>query len=294
MSTQITTAFVKQFTDNVDILAQQMFTRLRAAVRVETINGEEAFFDQLDNVAATKKTSRHGDTPLTDTPHARRQIQTATFEHADLIDVSDRVRLLIDPASDYVRVFAAAFGRAMDDELIAAFFGTAKTGKGGGTNTAFDTTNFEIDPSTALTTAGLMQAKELLDAAENKPEEGYFFACSARQIRDLLTEDVGSASIQFAPAASADFVEKKGLMTGDISFYSGFNFIRTERLDITATQRETAAWAKRSMLLGVGIEPRARISERADKSYSTQVFYTMDIGATRMDETGVVRLICDE
>ena len=37
-----------------------------------------------------------------------------------------------------------------------------------------------------------------------------------------------------------------------------------------------------------------RIEERADKSFSTQVFHSMDIGATRMDETGVVEILCTE
>ena len=48
------------------------------------------------------------------------------------------------------------------------------------------------------------------------------------------------------------------------------------------------------LALAVGAEPSGRISERDDKNYSTQVFMSMDIGATRMDETGVVEIICDE
>lgn len=47
MSTQITTAFVNQFSANVSLLAQQRGSLLRKAVRVETVNGEKAFFDQV-------------------------------------------------------------------------------------------------------------------------------------------------------------------------------------------------------------------------------------------------------
>ena len=44
MSTQITTAFVKQYTDNVMLLVQQQGSRLRNAVRLETGKvGEEVF-----------------------------------------------------------------------------------------------------------------------------------------------------------------------------------------------------------------------------------------------------------
>ena len=38
----------------------------------------------------------------------------------------------------------------------------------------------------------------------------------------------------------------------------------------------------------------ARITERADKNYATQVFYSMSIGATRMQEVAVVEIDCQE
>ena len=50
MSSQLTTAFVNQFSANVTMLSQQMGSLLRNTVDVETINGEKAFFD-LSQVA---------------------------------------------------------------------------------------------------------------------------------------------------------------------------------------------------------------------------------------------------
>ena len=47
MSTQINTAFVNQFSANIQMLSQQMGSILRAAVDVESVNGEKAFFDQV-------------------------------------------------------------------------------------------------------------------------------------------------------------------------------------------------------------------------------------------------------
>ena len=38
----------------------------------------------------------------------------------------------------------------------------------------------------------------------------------------------------------------------------------------------------------------ARIDERADKSYATQVYYCMSIGATRMEEAKVVEVQATE
>ena len=84
MSAQITTAFVNQFSANVTMLSQQMGSLLRSAVDVETINGEKAFFDQVGQAAAVQKTTSNGDTPIMETPHARRQVTLKDFEYADL------------------------------------------------------------------------------------------------------------------------------------------------------------------------------------------------------------------
>jgi hypothetical protein len=46
--------------------------------------------------------------------------------------------------------------------------------------------------------------------------------------------------------------------------------------------------------VAVGREPTARIDERADKSYATQIYYAMTLGATRMEEKKVVEVLCTE
>ena len=66
MSVQITTAMVEQYSANVAHLAQQKGSRLRGAVRVETVVGKNAFFEQLGSVAARKRPPRHSDTPQMD------------------------------------------------------------------------------------------------------------------------------------------------------------------------------------------------------------------------------------
>ncbi len=65
MSSQISTAFVNQYSANVTMLSQQMGSLLRNAVDIESVNGEKAFFDQVGSAAAVLRTTRHADTPLT-------------------------------------------------------------------------------------------------------------------------------------------------------------------------------------------------------------------------------------
>ena len=108
MSTQITTAFIEQYSANVQHLAQQKGSRLRSAVVNETVVGKNAFFEQIGKTAARQRTSRHSDTPRMDTPHARRRVSLTDYDWADLIDNEDRVRMLIDPTSPYAQAAANA------------------------------------------------------------------------------------------------------------------------------------------------------------------------------------------
>jgi len=286
MSTQITTAFVQQFSANIQMLSQQMGSLLRDAVDVESVNGEKAFFDQVGAASAVLRTSRHADTPLVDTPHSRRMVTMSDYEYADLIDDQDKVRLLADPTSTYSRAAAAAMGRAMDDVIITAALGTANTGKEGATSTALPSTQKVAHGSAGLTIAKLLSAKEILDANSVDPSITRHIVVSPKQISDLLNNTT---------VTSSDFNTVKALAQGELNTFVGFNFIVSNRLNTDSnSDRQVIAFASDGIKLAVGKEPSARIDERADKSYATQVYYCQSVGATRMEEEKVVEIACNE
>jgi len=286
MSTQINTAFVQQFSANIQMLSQQMGSLLRDAVDSESVNGEKAFFDQVGAASAVLRTSRHADTPLVDTPHSRRMVTMADYEYADLIDDQDKVRLLADPTSTYSRAAAAAMGRAMDDVIITAALGTASTGKEGATSTALPSGQKIAHGSAGLTIAKLLSAKELLDSNSVDPSITRHIVVSPKQISDLLNNTT---------VTSSDFNTVKALAQGELNSFVGFNFIVSNRLNTDSnSDRQVIAFASDGIKLAVGKEPSARIDERADKSYATQVYYCQSVGATRMEEDKVVEIACNE
>lgn len=285
MSNQITTAFVQQFSANIQLLSQQNVSLLRGAVREESINGEKAFFDQVGSTTAQLRTSRHADTPLIETPHSRRMVVTSTYEVADLIDDADKVRLLTDPSSTYAKAMAGAMGRAMDDSIIASATGASLTGKTGSSSVSLPSANSIAHGSAGLTIAKLVQAKKILDQNSVDPTITRYIAVSPEQIEDLLNNTT---------VTSADFNTVKALAQGDIDTFVGFKFIVTNRLGTSNGARNCFAWAEDGLLLGVGKNVTSRIEERADKSYSTQVYYCADFGATRMEEAKVVQIECSE
>ena len=291
MSTQITTAFIEQYSANVQHLAQQKGSRLRSAVVNETVVGKNAFFEQIGKTAARQRTSRHSDTPRMDTPHARRRVSLTDYDWADLIDNEDRVRMLIDPTSPYAQAAANAMGRAIDEAIVAAADGTAYTGVDGSTSTSYTAGNtidvqVGVSPAadTGLNVGKLRAAKQVLDANEADDEDRYMII-NAKQLQNLLGE---------TETTSSDFASVKALVNGEIDSFLGFRFIRTELIGTDSnSDHKVLYFQKKGILLGVGQNPQAKISERDDKNYATQVFYSMAIGSTRMQEELVGYIECD-
>lgn len=302
MSSQITTAFVQQYKSEVMHLSQQKGSRLSAAVRNETQVGKSAFYDRLGAATAQLKVSRHSDTPQIDSAHSRRRVTLADYEWADLIDKEDLRRLLMNPAGKYAEAAAWAMGRAKDDVIIAAADGTAYGDETGSTPVAHpnsqkyafnDGTNFD-----GVNVRGLRAIKRILDGNDVDESIPRHAAVNAAGIESLLGEE---------QVSSADYNTIRALVRGEIDTFMGFNFHRLERL-LTQTDalsgsattgvvgsgsslvndRRCLFWAQDGLLLSTAEDIMVEIDRRSDKSYSTQVYACMGIGATRMEEEKVV------
>ncbi len=293
MSFNITTHFVQQYTTNVQLLLQQKGSKLRNTVTVGSYTGKAAkAIEQVGPVTAQKRTIRHGDTPLISTPADARWVFPVDYEWADLIDDQDKLRMLIDPTSSYSQNGAYALGRAMDDEIISAFFADAKTGENGSTTTVFGADQDVVvatgsTGATGLNISKLREAKKILMQNEvDIDNDPLFCIITAAQHDDLLNE---------AQAISLDYNTRPVLVDGKITAFMGFNFIHTERLPLNgSSQRRVPAFAKSGMHLGLFNDINTMISERADKGYATQVYVKGTFGATRTEEGKVVEIVCAE
>ena len=167
---------------------------------------------------------------------------------------------------------------------------SASTGVAGGSSTALPSTQktATTDQSDGLTIAKLLAAKKILDDNDVDPSLKRFIVCGPQQVSDLL----GTTQV-----TSSDFNTVKALAQGDISSYLGFEFIMSTRLNKDATHtsdRLVFGYTEDAVKLGIGKDISAKISERADKSYSTQVYYCMSLGAVRMEEKKIVQIPCHE
>lgn len=307
MSSQVSTAFVKQFSSNVFHLSQQKGSRFAPFVRNESQKAESAFWDRIGAATAQLKTSRHMETPQIDTPHSRRRVTLEDYVYADLIDSADLEKMLMDPTSPYVQAAMWALGRAKDDVVIAAISGTAYTGVDGGTSTVLGNGqkigSVSAGAAANLNVQALRRAKRILDAADVDPSIPRYCAVNASALENLLSQ---------TEVTSSDYNVVKALVQGEVDTFMGFKFVQSQRLATQASAlsfdlttgaagsgsgaalgyKKILCWAQDGVLLSTGMEIKTRVGERADKNYSNQIFAEMGVGAVRMEEEKVVEILC--
>ena len=290
MSTEVNKAFVQKFRDSFMHLVQQKGSRLREYVRSNTdVVGKYDHFDRLGSTSAQKITSRHSDTPLISTPHSRRRVSMEDYNWADLIDKADKVRMLADPTSEYMKAGVWAMGRTMDDVIISAMLGNSVTvdENDSSSNVALPAAQkVAVSGTTDMNIDKLRSAKQILDAADVDPDLPRCIVMKSNQFYDLL----GDTAIQ-----SSDYNTVKALVAGEIDTFMGFKFIRSERLTSDASgDTQCVAWIHDGIGLSVGMDVKTEITERSDKNYSTQVYAQMCLGAVRIEDEKVVEIACTD
>ncbi len=293
MSLSIDIAFVQQFKSNIIMLNQQQGSRLRPYIRIkEGIVGKYTHFERLGPTAVVQRTTRHGDTPLVSSDHSRRRCGLNDYEWADLVDKADEVKMLINPTSEYARNAAFAMGRQMDTDILAAATGNAVSmdASDSASNVALPSAQKVAKDfggtTIGITLAKVRRAKKILDAAE-APDYDRMLTINAQMLEEMLG---------ITEVASADYNTVKALVNGELDTFLGFTWVRTELtpwVDEGTDVRGAIAVQGEGVGLALAMDLVARIDERPDKAYSTQVFVAMCFGATRIDDEKVVEVACD-
>jgi len=312
----ITVAHVEGFKSNIYMLSQQKEARLFYKARMESQNSKVDHYEQLGGVEAVDITNRHGDTPILDVPHSRRQVTLKDADFGTLVDKMDQIRTLIEPTNAYAIRAVEALNHKKDDIFITAALGTAMTGEDGDVPVIFPDSQKVVcvkddlsgDPEN-FNVYTLTKIQEKFDNADVE-EEMRFLAWSSSQKQALLNR---------TKATSSDYASVKALTTGQINTFMGFEFVRSERLpfvlDPTSIEweadgtfnaggtysggagenwRRCFAWQKDGMLSSIGEEQFARVKEMDTKRFSTLVYVRHSVGAVRMEEVKVVEILCKQ
>jgi hypothetical protein len=195
--------------------------------------------------------------------------------------------MLIRPESTYAQNAAFAMGRAMDDAVIEAIYGTAYSGEDGSTTVPLPSGQKIAQDGTpsSITLAKVIAARTLFGKASVDPDEQRFI---------VYSPSVAGAYLNITEVKSTDYNTNRVLVNGRVDTHMGFKFIESNRLPLvtTGTYRAAYAYCKNGVGIMVAEDVKTRISERDDKSYSVQVFVSMDIGATRIEDEKVAEIPC--
>lgn len=295
MSINLPSHYVSQFATNIQLLLQQKESALRAKVMSGSHYGKQASpVDQIGAVAMQPVTGRFQPMGRVDASVDRRWVFPSDFDLPQMIDSFDKLRLLTDPQSHYVTNAVQAANRQMDDLIIAAFSGSAKTGETGGTTTSFTAGNivavgFGASTNVGLTVAKLREGKKILMRNQvDLASDEIICVVNAETHDNLLAE---------SQIISLDYNDKPVLVDGIIRRFLGINFVYCERLLSASGTDDTIVplYAKSGMYLGTWNDMATKVSQRDDlQGLPWQAYVYMTAGATRLEEKKCVQLLCEQ
>lgn len=291
------------FTTNLEMLLQQKGTKLRPYVSEGSYVGKAAnVVDQIGAIEAINASGRFGPKGRVDASVTKRWVYPEDKLIPQLLDNRDKLRLIVDPKSQWAQNANAGMGRAIDDVILSAMFGTSKTGVAGGTSTIFGTTlstsggqNIAVGTgaaaATGLNVAKLREVRRQALANEiDLDSDPLYMAITSKQDANLLQE------IQIT---SMDFNDRPVLKDGKVMSFLGIQFIHIERLTTgssdSGTARQCPVWCKSGLHLGMWNDIKTTIAQRYDlEGNPWGLDVEMTIGATRTQEKKVFRVWCAE
>ena len=298
MSVNVGTYYAQQYAKILNQLVQQSGSRLRMCVTEQTYVGKAGSpVEQVGAIAMQPVSSRYGPMGRVDAATDRRWVYPSDFDLPQLLDNFDKLRLLIDPKSKFVQNAIDAANRQVDDLLISAMFGTAKTGETGQNSIAVPATQIVsvqqgAAAPTGLTVAKIREAKRILltNEAIKMDSPDLYCVVGSKQLDNLLAE---------AQVVSTDFNNEGGapvLKNGVITRFLGIDFIHSERLpsgtdDVAGTSTKVCVWQKDGMHLGIWGDVSTDVSQRKDlQSLPWQAYVYLTAGATRLEEKRLVQV----
>lgn len=252
------------YRDNIQMVAQQTQSRLRATVTEVPASGEAMSASDLVGSVEARENIGADRTNFENPPNNSRRwlIRPNEVESGQYIDTIEKLDRAMDPTSIYVRTHTSAVQRAWADRILGVSYvskgnfklrdggilGAAVEGKSpGGTKTSLPTKCYTAAGGSGLTLDKLIAAKERLaiDDFGLEDDDEMFKAISPKQVTNLL-------AIASATGTNLNQFDIDQLKTGKPTTLVGITWIVTNRLPLDSNgDRLCPMWAKNNIVAGV-------------------------------------------
>lgn len=274
MSTSIDQAFIKQFEREVHESYQRQGSKLRNTVRtISEVNGSTAVFQKVGKGTASTK-STHGMVPVMNLSHSAIECTLQDYYAGDWVDRLQELKINIDERQVIANAGAYALGRKTDELIITALAGVTSAQE-------------VAEGNTGMTLPKVMSAFEKLGAAD-VPDDGERYAIVGwKQWSELLQIDEFSSS----DYVGADDLPFNGTQA---KRWLGTLWIPHSGLPKDGNDIRSCFWYHRTALgHAAGSDVQTDITWHGDRA-AHFVNNMMSQGAARIDDTGIVEILCDE
>ena len=273
--------YAQAYGQNIMQLAQQKYAKLLNTVYLKpNVRGKTYFQDQIGTWSMETKGGRNVQTPNNDPNLGRRMGTMLDYHDNRMLDRGDELKSISDPRSAYTVAAARSLGRKLDDVILAAAVSTTQKSGETGSSTAPTTTTI-LASAANITLTNILAWKKALDDGDVE-EEDRFAVIDTESLSSLLdVTEIGSA----------DYNSVKALVKGDVSTFLGFNWIVSTRLSTALSTMIGLVYQKYALCLAMAAQPLVRTDERSDLSYSWQIYYELNCGAARLEETRIRKII---
>lgn len=296
--------YQKVYGKNFEHQAQQKMTRVKQYSRVKTgCVGDAQTHNTLEDEDMIETTGqRMAATQISEVKGEIRNLFPRKFNSNKGQDQFDEALMAstVLPGSQIMDAQTFAFNRKCDDVFIDGITGTNRVGVNGGTEETLDSSLIvpvDYVRTGSATASNLTTGK--LRFLKRSFEKNEFYGQDQREsgakLCVAINADMKDAIIADPLISDADKTRINKLDDGDLVYWMGMHFIRTERLPVNASNsniKSAVVWVSNLVQFDEWGKSVKRISERSDRSYAVQYYVEKMIGACRLEKKAVGTIAC--
>lgn len=295
------------FQDGFERQAQQLVSRFREyAVVKEGCTGRSQAHRKLVKREMTDVTGRLQPTTGDEQQIIHRHVFPRKASLTTILDEDDATELEsgVAPTGEIMLEHNSAAARKVDDIFLDGIMGRNWEGKESSLEPAdiahrvligFNTDGSE--ENSGLSLAKLIKGKSFFGKNEVYGQEQkdlggkLCMAVSQDELDDLLYDAEYTGS--------ADYAKVKALVDGEVDYFMGIHFLRTERIKTTSLgggkiQRNCPIWVSTGVCLDFWYDVKTNIDVLPGLSQAVQIYSRLKAGACRKDEDRVVLVECEQ
>ncbi|MHB1231585.1 MAG: phage capsid protein [Burkholderiales bacterium] len=271
MASTITAAFSQQWREEMQVLFHQQGSKLRDATTVITgVVGATYNFPRIGSIVANTKT-RNADLTGIDPTIDNVPVTLADAYATIYLDKLDELKSNADYKTAFQGRVVQAINDKLDDTISAAI------------ELAANTTTTQTG---GLTFAKILEGLTALNKVDVPPADRYLLV-GAQQITDALN---------IVQLTNSQYMTIGAIQQAGFGSAMGFNWVMTNRLTLVAgapNSRHCYALSKAAVGTVMGEDLVSSVDFIPQKD-STQFMSKISVGSVILDNTGIVRIKCDE